>query len=589
MPVNSKITFVQILFLVISGAFFNAHAQSILDTEMSIDADKKPLGSILDLMEQKGNFRFAYYSKLVVKDSAVTIHSKQSTIKDVLDQLLGNKYEYKESKGFVILRYAPLELALVLEKNSVVGEHQVVNGYIMDVKTNKRLENASVYEKNALQSTLTDKDGFFELKLKNIPETIELTVVKENYKTITTIFLSEIKIQMGSRKSSSSSDYVDGDFSAVERTGIGRFFISSKQKIQSLNLGGFISEVPVQASLIPSLSTRGMMNSQINSSFSLNLLGGYTGGVRGLEMAGLYNINRMNVNALQMAGIFNTVGGSVNGVQLAGIYNNVFGDLRGLQMSGIHNSVKGSQAGLQVTGIYNNVHGDSRGVQVAGIHNTVKGSQNGLQISGIYNTGNEKVRGAQIAGLFNYAKELDGIQFGLVNITDSPSGYSFGLLNFKKNGYQKISITRNEISDINLAVKTGDNKLYTILTAGKSERTNEEKLFSFGIGLGKNIPLGKRFTYNMEISTQYLYLGNWDYYNFLYKFDSPFTFRLFKGVAISAGPSFNIYSSEKRDKTIPGNSTSTFVQDRTKRYNVIKDNGKGLTGWVGWSFGISLF
>lgn len=583
---NSRFTLISILFILFSAPFFSARAQSMLDAPISVQADKKPLGKILEIMEQKGNFRFAYYSKLVAKDSLVSIHADQSTVKEVLDQLLKNKYEYKESKGFIILRYAPLELALVLEKNSVVGEHQVVNGYITDVQTNKRIENASVYERNALQSTLTDKEGFFELKLKNIPQTIELTVVKENYKTITTIFLSEIKIQMGARKS--NEDYVDGDFSAVERTGIGRFFISSRQKIQSLNLGGLISEVPVQASLIPSLSTRGMMNSQINSSFSLNLLGGYTGGVRGVEMAGLYNINRMNVHALQMAGLFNTVGGSVKGVQLAGIYNNVFGDLNGLQMSGIHNSVKGSQIGLQISGIYNHVQLDAKGIQIAAIYNNVNGSQNGLQISGIYNAGHQQVRGMQIAGL-NYAKELDGLQIGLINITGSPSGYSFGLLNFKKGGYQKFSVTRNEISDINLAIKTGDNKLYTILMAGKSERTNEEKLTSFGFGLGKNIVLGNRLTYNPEISIQYLYLGNWDRYNFVYKFDSPLTFRVFKGVALSAGPSFNLYSSERRDKNSPEINNSTFVQNRTKRYNVIKDNGNGITGWVGWSFGLTLF
>jgi len=583
---NSRFTLISILFILFSAPFFSARAQSMLDTPISVQADKKPLGKILEIMEQKGNFRFAYYSKLVAKDSLVSIHADQSTVKEVLDQLLKNKYEYKESKGFIILRYAPLELALVLEKNSVVGDYQVVNGYITDVKTNKRIENASVYERNALQSTLTDKEGFFELKLKNIPQTIELTVVKENYKTITTIFLSEIKIQMGARKS--NEDYVDGDFSAVERTGIGRFFISSRQKIQSLNLGGLISEVPVQASLIPSLSTRGMMNSQINSSFSLNLLGGYTGGVRGVEMAGLYNINRMNVHALQMAGLFNTVGGSVKGVQLAGIYNNVFGDLNGLQMSGIHNSVKGSQIGLQISGIYNHVQLDAKGIQIAAIYNNVNGSQNGLQISGIYNAGHQQVRGIQIAGL-NYAKELDGLQIGLINITGSPSGYSFGLLNFKKGGYQKFSVTRNEISDINLAIKTGDNKLYTILMAGKSERTDEEKLTSFGFGFGKNILLGNRLTYNPEISIQYLYLGNWDRYNFVYKFDSPLTFRVFKGVALSAGPSFNLYSSERRDKNSPEINNSTFVQNRTKRYNVIKDNGNGITGWVGWSFGLTLF
>ncbi|QGK75393.1 STN domain-containing protein [Flavobacterium sp. SLB02] len=583
---NSKITLISVLFLLLSGIFSGAHAQSMLDTPMSVQADKKPLGSILGVMEQKGNFRFAYYSKLVAKDSLVSIHADESTIKEVLDQLLKNRYEYKESKGFIILRYAPLELALVLEKNSVVGDYQVVNGYIMDVQANKRIENASVYERNALQSTLTDKEGFFELKLKNIPQSIELTVVKENYKTITTIFLSEIKIQMGARKS--NEDYLDGDFSAVERSGIGRFFISSRQKIQSLNLGGLISEVPVQASLIPSLSTRGMMNSQINSSFSLNLLGGYTGGVRGLEMAGLYNINRMNVHALQMAGLFNTVGGSVKGVQLAGIYNNVFGDLNGLQMSGIHNSVKGSQIGLQMSGIYNHVQMDAKGIQMAAIYNNVNGTQNGLQISGIYNAGHQKVRGMQIAAL-NYAKELDGVQIGLVNITGSPSGYSFGLLNFKKDGYQKFSVTRNEISDINLAIKTGDNKLYIILMAGKSERSDEEKLTSFGFGLGKNIPLANRLNYNPEISIQYLYLGNWDRYNFVYKFDSPFTFRIFKGVALSAGPSFNLYCSERRDKNSPDINNSTFVENRTKRYNVIRDNGNAITGWVGWSFGLTLF
>lgn len=583
---KSKFIFILILFMLISGTFFSAQAQSMLDSKMSIDADKKPLGHILKIIEQKGNFRFAYYSKLVAKDSAVTIHAKQAAIKDLLDQLLGNKYEYKESKGFIIVRYAPLELALVLEKNSVVGEQQVISGYIMDIQTNKRIENVSVYERNALQSTLTDKEGFFELKLKNIPQTIELTVVKENYKAITTIFLSEITIHMGARKS--NEDYVDGDFSAVERTGIGRFFISQRQKMQSLNLGGIMSEVPVQASLIPSLSTRGMMNSQINSSFSLNLLGGYTGGVDGFEMAGLYNINRMNVHALQMAGLFNTVGGSVKGVQLAGLYNNIFGDLNGLQISGIYNSVKGAQIGVQISGIYNQAKQDAKGIQIAAIHNNVTGSQNGLQISGIYNTGNQKVRGIQIA-LLNFAKETDGLQIGLINFAGSPSGYSFGLLNFKKHGYQKFSITRNEISDINFSVKTGDNKLYTILMAGKSERTNEEKLTSFGFGLGKNILLANRVTYNPEISMQYLYLGNWDRYNFVYKFDSPLTFRIFKGLALSAGPSFNLYSSERIDKKIPDINNSVFVQNRTKRYNVIKENGNLITGWIGWSFGLNLF
>ncbi|WP_433830189.1 hypothetical protein [Flavobacterium anhuiense] len=584
---NTKFIFVLFIVMLISSVSFKVNAQSVLENEISVTADKKPLSNVLSLMEEKGNFRFAYYGKLAVKDSIVSIHADNVTIKGALDQLLGSKYEYKESPGYVIVRYAPLELALVLEKNTVMSDgQQIVVGYIVDAKTNNRLENVSVLEKNALLSTLTNKDGYFELRLKNAPQAIELTAVKENYKTVTMVFLSEIKIQMGDKKN--KTDYIEGDFTEIERSGIGRFFISSKQRIQALNLGGFISKVPVQASLIPSISTRGMLNTQIVNNFSLNILGGYNAGVRGLEMAGLYNINRMNVDALQMAGIFNTVGGSVNGIQLAGIYNNVFGNLRGLQISGIHNSVKGAQIGLQMSGIYNNVYKDSKGVQITGISNTAKGSQNGLQFSGICNIGKDTVRGAQITGLFNYAKELNGVQFGLVNVTGSPSGYSFGLLNFKKGGYKKISITSNEISDINVAVKTGDHKMYTILMAGRSDRNDEEKLFSFGIGLGKNIPLGKRFAFNPEFSTQYLYLGNWDIFNSLTKFDSSFSFQLCKGVALSAGPSFNLYWSEKQDKY--GNpNTSTFVQDRTKNYTVIKNNSRDILGWIGWSFGLTFF
>lgn len=587
MPNSTKFIFASVLVILISNVFFKVNAQSILENEISITADKKPLGNVLSLMEEKGSFRFAYYGKLAVKDSVVAIQANNVSIKGVLDQLLGNKYEYKESPGYIIVRYAPLELALVLERNIVMSDgQQIVSGYIIDTKTNNRIENVSVLEKNALVSTLTNKDGYFELRLKNAPQAIELTAVKENYKTVTMVFLSEVKIQMGDKKN--KTDYIDGDFSEIERSGIGRFFISSKQKIQALNLGGFISKVPLQASLIPSISTRGMMNTQIVNNFSLNILGGYNAGVRGLEMAGLYNINRMNVDALQMAGIFNTVGGSVNGVQVAGIYNNVFGNLRGLQISGIHNSVKGSQIGLQMGGIYNNVYKDSNGLQIAGIGNTVKGSQNGLQFSGIYNIGKDTVRGSQITGLFNYAKELNGVQFGLVNVTDSPSGYSFGLLNFKKGGYKKISITSNEISDINVSVKTGDHKMYTILMAGRSDRNDEEKLFSFGIGIGKNILLGKRFTFNPELSTQYLYLGNWAIYNSLSKFDSSFSFQLCKGVALSAGPSLNFYWSEKQDKY--GNANrSTFVQDRTKRYTIIDNNNKDILGWIGWSFGLTFF
>ncbi|AWG26390.1 LA_2272 family surface repeat-containing protein [Flavobacterium kingsejongi] len=581
---RSILRFFLFLFLISSTV---SSAQSLLSKEISIKATGQSLGSILDLIEKRENFKFSYYSKLVPRDSIVSITADKISIKDVLDRLLDKRYEYRESSDFIILRYAPSELTLIVEKNTNMGDYYLVTGYVSDAATNKKLENATIYEKNVIQSVMTNNSGYFELHLKNIQRPIEITVSKENYKSITTFFLSEIIIETGPKKN--WFDYYKDDFSNVERTGIGRFFISSRQKIQSLNLGGLIAKAPVQASLIPSIGTHGLMNAQMVNNFSLNLIGGYSGGVRGFEIAGLYNISKTNAEALQMAGLFNTVGGSVRGVQMAGIYNNAFGDLMGLQMSGIHNSVKGTQNGLQISGAYNSVGKNGRGMQLSAGYNNIRQSQAGMQLTFGYNRVRENAYGVQM-GSYNYAGNLQGLQIGLVNVTGSTSGYSIGLLNFKKGGYKKVSFSSNEISDYNIAIKTGDNKFYTIIMAGKSERADEAKLFSFGFGFGKNIKLSKYIHYNPEVSFQSLYLGNWGNINILRKIDSPFTFRILKGLSVHAGPSFTLYTSDILPFSTPDPNATAFIAKRTDHLTVIRDKKlSGFRGWFGWSVGVTIF
>lgn len=602
------------IYFFIFSIISNAGAQSILSREISISIKDQPLGRVFDFLEQRENFKFSYYSKLVPRDSIISISTDKATIEDVLDQLLSKRYEYKETAGHLILRYAPLELALLLEKNTNMGEYRLVTGYVIDINTGRGLRNVSVYEKNILQSTLTNSLGYFELHLKNSPRPIELTASKENYKSVTSMFLPEVIVQTGQNKN--IFDYVIGDFSEIEKSGIGRFFISSRQKLQSLNIGGFIAKAPVQFSLIPSISSHGMMNAQIVNNFSLNIIGGYSAGVRGFEIAGLYNINKMNVEALQMAGLFNTAGGSVTGVQLAGLYNSAMGNLIGIQLGGLHNSLKGSMNGIQLSYGYNKVDGDAHGVQLSDGYNNVKGtltgiqantgynrvgknlygvqlsagynyvkdSLNGLQMNAGYNRVRKYARGLQV-GVVNYAKKIDGVQFGIINVSDTISGYSIGLLNFKKGGYKKFTISNNEVSDINTSIKTGDNKLYTILTAGRSDRGNKGDLYAFGFGFGKNIALGEKISYNPEIVSQYLHLNNWDDTNSLVKFNSSFTMHLSKYISVFAGPTFNIYTSIQKDTSLP-NDTFAIVEDSTSRLNLFKS--RNVLGWVGWSFGITL-
>lgn len=606
------IFFTVILFF---STTFHAEAQSILSKEISIAANKQPLGKVFDLMEQQENFKFAYYSKLVPRDSIISISAERATIGDVLDQVLDKRYEYKETAGFVVLRYAPLELVLILEKNINIGESCLLSGYVIDAHTNLRIANASVYEKNVLQSTLTNKNGNFLMRIKHTPQPIELTATKENYKSVTSMFLPEVVVDEG--KKSNLFDYVIGDFSKIEKSGLGRLFISSRQKLQSLNLGGFIAKAPVQFSLVPSISTHGMMNAQIVNNFSLNIIGGYSAGVRGFEIAGLYNINKMNVEALQLAGLFNTAGGNVTGVQLGGIYNNAMGNLIGIQLSGGHNSLRGSMSGIQLTSGYNKVEKDAHGVQMSDAYNSVKGtmtgiqlnagynnigknlygvqlsagynivkdSLNGLQLTAGYNCVRKNARGLQV-GAVNYARKIDGVQFGIVNVSDTIAGYSIGLLNFKKGGYKKLSASISEIADVNIAIKTGDNKLYTILTAGATAHTKEGQLFSMGVGVGKNIRLTDRIAINPEFTAQYLYLDKWQDANLLIKLDAPITYRVSKHLAFFTGPSLNMYSSEQKDISLP-NNTYNFINNRIDGIQLYKN--KNRIGWIGWSFGISLF
>lgn len=602
------------IYFFIFSIISNAGAQSILSKEISISVKDQPLGRVFDFLEQRENFKFSYYSKLVPRDSIISISTNKATIEDVLDELLSKRYEYKETAGHLILRYAPLELALLLEKNVSMGEYRLVTGYVIDINTGRGLGNVSVYEKNILQSTLTNSLGYFELHLKNSQRPIELTASKENYKSVTSMFLPEVIVQMGEKKN--IFDYVTGDFSEIEKSGIGRFFISSRQKLQSLNIGGFIAKAPVQFSIIPSISSHGMMNAQIVNNFSLNIIGGYSAGVRGFEIAGLYNINKMNVEALQMAGLFNTAGGNVTGVQLAGLYNSAIGNLIGIQLGGLHNSLKGSMNGMQLAYGYNKVGGDARGVQLSEGYNNVKGtlagiqvntgynrvgknlygvqlsagynyvkdSLNGLQLNAGYNRVGKYARGMQM-GIVNYAKKIDGVQFGLINVSDTTSGYSIGLINIKKGGYKKLDIFNNELTDINVSIKTGDNKLYTILTAGRSDRGNKGELYSLGFGIGKNIPLGKKISFNPEIINHYIHLDNWDDVNSLVKFSSLFTMHLSKHFAVFGGPTFNVYTSIQKDTSV-ANDTFTFVEDNTARLNLFKD--KNVLGWVGWSIGLTL-
>ena len=591
-------------------------AQSILDRNISIQVEQQRLDNVLEILSNKGNFYFSYNSNIIKRDSLVSLSVSNKTIQQVLQLLFSDDYEFKQSGNYIIIRRKPIKASIVANQEISADRTYTVSGYVIDNLSGNKISDASIYEKRLLVSTLTDDNGYFQLKLKTKNKDVILTVSKELYEDTTisirpkynqelTITISpalitqsfitispkdfhapdSLKLRLITDSAITDYLYVKKDSTRLEKTAAAMFLLSYKQKIQSLNLSKYFTERPFQVSVTPGLSTHGRLNSQVINNFSLNIFGGYSGGLSGVEIGGLFNLDKKDVRGFQAAGIFNLTGGNVTGVQIGGINNTIINNLTGVQVAGISNYAKGKVKGLQIGGIYNHASDTLNGAQIAGISNFANKKSKGLQIAGIGNFSRREMDGMQIAGIFNYAKKLRGVQIGLINVSDTSEGYSIGLLNLVHHGYHKISIYANETMNANLAIKTGNSKLYNLLIGGINI-SDSSKIYSAGFGLGHDFILSNRMSLSTEISSQYLYLGDWIYTNLLNKFSLNLNVKLAKNISLFAGPALNAYYSNQHEAirnykaNLPSAGYHAFSFGR---------NTKDWRGWIGWNAGITLF
>lgn len=551
-------------------------AQDILNKKISVATRNQRLDDVLSIIGNQGNFSFSYNSSILRRDSLVSISVNEYSVRQVLNMLLPGGYEYKESGNYVIIRRTALRITSVVRQTPTDEKVYSITGYIVNGETGEKIGKASIYEPLHLISTLTDDSGRFTIKLKRRHQSASLAISKASFEDTTVVVKPSYNMQLEIALVpviekpivSSPSIYHATDTivnpvvpdtaqqetnaqTDIEKRFLAKLFLTAKQKTQSLNIKKFFSEKPVQVSIWPGISMGGQMGSQVFNDFSLNIIGGYTGGVNIVEVGGVFNINRRDVKYFQVAGVFNMVGGNVNGMQAAGL----------------HNTVLNNQGGVQVAGLSNIVGGNLKGIQVAGLGNKVKST----------------VDGVQVAGVFNYAKKLKGVQVGLVNIADSSDGYSIGLINVVLKGYHKLAISNNEITDVNIGFKTGSRKLYSILQAGAAVSNRDKKIYSFGYGLGTEIKLNNWLSFNPELGSNYLYTGSWDNLNLLNKLNADFNFRLNKKLSISLGPSFNLHYS---DQTA---AAGKYLFPVTPSWRFKGLGNSNLGAWVGWNAGINIF
>jgi hypothetical protein len=500
-----------------------AGAQSLLKKQISVNIRQHRLADALNEISREGGFHFSYNGQILAKDSLVSISSSHEPVNLILDRLLKTGYTYSESQNYVIINRALQSLSLINTDVTNEDDAYSVSGIIINDRSGERLMNASVYEKQLLVSALTDEHGYFKLRFKNsAQQNIAITISKSNYKDTTVRLLSSVTV--------SSRSYVNlhekRNYNRVEHTGFGKFFISTKQKIQSLNIPDFFAKRPFQVSLTPGLSSHGLFGSQVINKFSLNLAGGYAAGANGFEAGGLFNIDKYDVKYVQLAGIFNLVGGSVTGLQAAIISNNVL--------------------------------------------DTVKGAQ----VAAFFNEGNAQVSGLQLSALHNNARKLKGVQVGLINKADTSEGISIGVLNIIYNGFYRASASVNNVANTNLALKTGTHQFYSVLNIAANVSPNQ-KLLAFGMGIGHDFMFGKNTYLSAEADYQFAYTGAFD--DRWAQFKILLNLPLYKNISLTAGPAYSKYSYTGSQ---PGYRTMFIKPEVPQLRNPVKR-------FVGWEAGLT--
>ncbi len=344
--------------------------------------------------------------------------------------------------------------------------------------------------------------------------------------------------------------------------------------------------VPLGVDLLPGVGSSSYEGPYAVRSLSLNVIGGKTYGLRGIELgsafnietgfvegaqgAGAFNLNFGRLQGAQGAGGFNYAGevegvqgaggfnvsrGGVQGVQGAGGLNVALGDLKGVQGSGGINyahAVDGVQAGaglnvarsvegVQASGGANLAMGDMAGVQGATGLNVVTGDLSGLQASGGLNVVTGDVRGMQMAPVNVATGDVSGLQLGVVNVAKS-SDVSLGLLNFIWNGRTHLDVWGDSWGFAHGGIRHGSRYLHNIYWGGVPAMGGEAATWTVGLGLGGHIPLGERAAIDLDLLAHAVNEGVWwsDRLNLLNQGRAVLVLNPLERLGVYAGPTYDV-------------------------------------------------
>ena len=538
--------------------FFTSHiaySQShSLEQRVSLQAQNESLENVLAEITKQTGVRFSYNSQLISPKTKVTVNAQNKTIKAILATTLPASVSFKKVGEHIVFYATPLKKN-VLTNNITIPEPTPA-------------ENSEKSEKNVF----TDNGKLTEDCLNSVraPE----DTVHANKDTISLTKEEEMKLQIAGMMMAVATASVPV---ATQATTLQKDEMTSHEiTLQEHEIAPQDTVIktnetqqpttcrPAQLTFFYPLGTGFAKSAEKCYHFSINILGGVTGQLKGFEAGSLFNINKYGARGVQFAGLFNVThacdlekysrnaqfAGLFNttkqgySVQFAGIFNR--GDTAVFQAGGIFNLANESVA--QFAGIFN--HGNNALFQAAGVWNVSKKTK--CQLAGVANIAQESY--CQIAGVLNVTKK-GRFQMGVINVRDTADGVSIGLINIvKRGGILEAGIEAGEFVHTAATFRSGTSRLYSIISVGYNYG---QRFWSFGSGLGTSFKLIEKLSLNLELfyaelhnsrtvdltlmdpmDLPYYSLGR--KWNGFIQFSPVLHYRFVKHFKIYLGPSFNI-------------------------------------------------
>lgn len=581
-----------VLFVLALSSNVRSADLPVLEKTISIVIKQERIDVALKRISQQAGFTFSYNPAIVDVSKIVSFNFPDKTIREILDELFDGNIDYKERRQYIILTKA--------RKIPTSKESKVLTGYVTDDATGKKIANATIYDPISLSSSVSDAYGFFKIKIRKPTSDLILTVNTQNYSDTIVVVPNRrrlIKISIKNKKEKIVS-LADSAWIKSKRFFGKRIFL--RRDVNRTNVHDTIYR-KAQISIVPFVGTNHLLSGNVINDYSFNIYGGYSLGVRKLEIAGLFNIVRGDVLGTQLAGSVNGVYGKVKGVQMAGYVNANRDSMNGAQLAGLVNLNWNSVKRFSAAGLLNLTRHESDGVILAGLGNITLGRQKRLHIAGLLNFSSQDAAtkqlagfcnftsgthtGAQLAGFLNYATALKGLQFGVINVCDSViKGVPIGLFSFVAKGYHKVEISADEIFYANLSFRTGTRQFYNIFTAGIKPQNDDNVFWTVGYGVGTAPRINKWLSLNVDLTANQISKGNFtEAINMVNKLYLGVELKIIDKVGLALGITMNNYLTDTTYKNYPAIFTDynpTIINDYTYSNNL---NQKF---WLGGRVGI---